>query len=94
MKVINSNDNFKPSKTINELKMHFLCLLLVFSVTVLGNKWQSDSKLSICWFYFIGPIVYNPTIVYLHNNFLKVVVHVIIIDQLNQAARLYKIQVP
>ena len=32
-----------------------------------------------------GPIVYNRAIVHKRQNFLKVVVHVIIIDQCNQA---------
>ena len=37
-------------------------------------------------------IVYNSAKLYTHQNFLKVVVHVIISDQLNQTARLYEIQ--
>ena len=36
---------------------------------------------------FIGSIVYNRFIIYKRQNFLKVVVHVIIIDQCNQTAR-------
>ena len=40
-----------------------------------------------------GPIVYNWAMVYIHQNFLKVVAHVIFIDQWNQTAHLYEIQV-
>ena len=40
-----------------------------------------------------GSIVYNRTKVYMHQNFLKVVVHVVIIDQWNKTASLYEIQV-
>ena len=36
---------------------------------------------------FLGSIVYNRAIGYKGRNFLKVVVHVIIIDQYNQSAR-------
>ena len=38
-------------------------------------------------------IVYNRAKVYIHQTFSKVVVHVIIIDQWNQTARLYENQV-
>ena len=38
-----------------------------------------------------GSIVYSRAKVYIHQNFLKVIVHVIIIDQWNQAARMYEI---
>ena len=37
--------------------------------------------------FFIGLIVNNRAIVYKHQHFLKVVVHVIIIDQRNQTGR-------
>ena len=37
--------------------------------------------------YSFGSIAYNRATVYNHQNFLKVVVHVIIIDQSNQTAR-------
>ena len=37
--------------------------------------------------------VNNRYILYIHQNFLEVVVPVIIIDQWNQTARLYEIQV-
>ena len=40
---------------------------------------------------FFRSIVYNRSLVYVHQNFLKVVVHVIIIDQWNQTALLYEI---
>ena len=40
-----------------------------------------------------GSIIYNLSIVYIRQNFLEIVVHVILIDQLNQIARLYEIQV-
>ena len=40
-----------------------------------------------------GSISCNRAEVYIHQNFLKVVVHVIVIDQWNKNARLYKIQV-
>ena len=40
-----------------------------------------------------GSTVYNQSKVYIHQNFLKVVVHVIIIDQWNQTALFYEIQV-
>ena len=45
------------------------------------------------WFSFIRSIVYSKAIEYRRQNFLKVVVHVIIIDQCNQTARVYEIQV-
>ena len=40
-----------------------------------------------------GSIVYSQAKVHIHQNFLIVVVHVIIIDQWNQTTRLYEIQV-
>ena len=40
-----------------------------------------------------GISINNRSRVYLHQNFLKAVVHVIIIDQWNQTARLYVMQV-
>ena len=40
----------------------------------------------------IGAIVYNRVEVYIHQNFLKVVVHVVIIDTRNQTTRLYETQ--
>ena len=40
-----------------------------------------------------GSTVYNQSKVYIHQNFLKAVVHVIIIDQWNQTALFYEIQV-
>ena len=40
-----------------------------------------------------GSIVYIRAKVYIHQDFFKVVVHVIIIDHWNQTARLYEIQV-
>ena len=49
---------------------------------------QKHHMITIFW-----SIVYNRSRVYIHQNFLKVVVHVIIIDQRNQIARLYEIQV-
>ena len=39
-----------------------------------------------------GSIVYNRVLVDKHQNFLKIVVRVIIIDQWNQLAHLYKIR--
>ena len=42
--------------------------------------------------YFVS-IVYNRANVYIQQNFLKVVVHVVIIVQWNQTAHLYEIQV-
>ena len=41
----------------------------------------------------LGLIVYKQAIVHIHQNFLKVVVHMIIIDQWSQTVHLYKIQV-
>ena len=38
-------------------------------------------------------IVYNRAKVYIYQNFLKIDVHVIIIEQWNQTVRLYEIQV-
>ena len=35
----------------------------------------------------IGSILYNRAIIYKRQNFLKIVIHVIIIDQCNQTAR-------
>ena len=40
-----------------------------------------------------GLSVYSLANVYIHQHFLKVVVYVIIIDQWNQTAHLYEIQV-
>ena len=40
-----------------------------------------------------GQFVYNRAKIYIHQNSLKVVVHAFIIDQLNQVAHLYEIQV-
>ena len=42
--------------------------------------------------FLAGSIVYNRATVYIHQNVLNVVVYVIIIDQWNQTARLYEIQ--
>ena len=41
----------------------------------------------MCKSFFFGSIVYNSAIVYNRQNFLKVAVHMIIIDQYNQTAR-------
>ena len=54
------------------------------------NKMSTaTSLLSALWakYDIFGSIVHNRAIVYKHQNFLKVVVHVIIIDQCNQTAR-------
>ena len=42
---------------------------------------------------FFGHFFYNRAKMHIIQNFLKVVVHVIIIDQLKQTARLYEIRV-
>ena len=47
----------------------------------------------LIWFKHFWVIVYNRTVVYKRQNCLKVVVHVIIIDQWNQTARSYEILV-
>ena len=39
---------------------------------------------------FIGSVVYNRAKVYIHQHFLKAAVHVIIIDQWNQASVCFK----
>ena len=41
----------------------------------------------------IGSVVYNGAKVYINKHFHKVVVHAIIIDQCNQSAGLYDMQV-
>ena len=45
-----------------------------------------------CFVWFVESIVYNRAKVYKHQNYLNVVVHVILIDKWNQTARLYEIQ--
>ena len=42
---------------------------------------------------FLDRFAYNRTKVYIHQDFLKIVVHMIIIDQCNQTARLFEIEV-
>ena len=54
---------------------------MVFSFLALQDSIVPDSAS------FIGWIVYKRAIVYNLQKFLKVVVHVIIIDQCNQTAR-------
>ena len=49
--------------------------------------------MNITWDNIFGWIVYNRAIVFRHQNFLQLVVHVIIIDHWNQTEHLYKIQV-
>ena len=43
-------------------------------------------------FAVFGLIVYNRATISIHQNFLKVVVYVIITEQRNQTARLYETQ--
>ena len=53
---------------------------------------NDDLTFSVSFNSVIGSIVYNRAIVYKRQNFIKVVVYVIIIDQWSSATRLYNIQ--
>ena len=69
--------------TLNLVKHVLFLPDYLFDVLVfLINPQQNSATWKI-----LGSIVYNRAIVYKHQNFLKVVVHVIIIDQCNQTAR-------
>ena len=67
------------------LNTFLLCSMVTVALCSLSGGEKS-------WMLF-GSIVYNRTKVYMHQNFLKVVVHVIIIHQRNQTAPLYEIQI-
>ena len=73
---------------VRPLKQHAIAKPLKIYWPSKGNKytWNSFQQ-------FLGRLFYNRAKVYMHQNFLKVVLHVIIIDQWNQTARLYEIQV-
>ena len=58
------------------------------------NDWKPNPASALCSLNVVGVIVYNRAKVYMHQNFLKVVVCVIIIGQWNQTARFkYEMQV-
>ena len=67
---------------------------MVVVITLLVTK-MMHSMLHFFFFFFFfvgwggggGSIVFNPAILNKRQNFLKVVVHVIMIDQCNQTAR-------
>ena len=64
---------------------HLICVCLPITfLRVFSPNWVSKSP--------FGSIVYNRAKVYIYQNFLKVIVHVMIIDQWNQTTCLYAVQ--
>ena len=64
------------------LHVHFTTFLLI-----VYRKGTVSKIIDMVHYRLFGSIVYNRAIQYKRQDFLKVVVHVIIIDQCNQTAR-------
>ena len=66
---------------------HVVFVLSLYVPPPFRFQYLHDCAISWIPSLIFGSIVYNRAIVYKRHNFLKVVVHVIIIDQCNQTAR-------